>query len=39
MGFSMIFSDFEAAFGQHSELRLQNLTKKYGKRAKKPILG
>jgi hypothetical protein len=39
MDFLMIFSDFEAFFDKHSGLRVQKRTKKYGKRAKKPLLG
>ena len=39
MDFLMIFTDFEAVFGNRNELRVQKRTKKYGKRAKKPLLG
>ena len=35
----MNFSEFEAIFVEHSWLRLQKPTKKYGKMAKKPLLG
>ncbi|MGI9552100.1 MAG: hypothetical protein ACR2MT_12935 [Aurantibacter sp.] len=39
MGFLKIFSGFEAVFSKHSELLWQKRTKKYGKRAKNPLLG
>lgn len=39
MEFLMIFSGFEAVFDKSSRLHVQKRTKKYGKRAKKPLLG
>lgn len=35
----MIFSDFENVFDKYSGPNVQRQTKKYGKRAKKPLLG
>ena len=39
MGFLMIFSDFEAIICKPGEPGDRKRTKKYGKRAKKPLLG